>query len=332
MITINDLNIHFPLKLIPRPQQIESLNFVKKSINTGNKFMLLNMPTGLGKAQPLYSKILTIEGWKTFKDIKVGEKIITPEGNISTIIQLHPIQKLKTYEFILSDGRKVESTSKHLWKVFSPDWRRTNKWKIKNTETIIKKILKKSRVYLPLINNIDNKDVNLPIDPYLLGCLIGDGGLTQQVSFTNKDEFIIKKLNKILYNDDLYLSKQTSKYSYLIRHFKKSNINSLKEKLKLLNLQYKKSIDKFIPEIYKNSSFNQKVKLINGLLDTDGSVNKGGSVQYYTSSYKLAQDFQKLIWSIGGWCKLKKRNTKYKDTFKENYVLSIRYKDPTIFF
>ena len=339
MFNINDdINIHFPLKLKPRKQQIEALDFVRDSINDSKKFMLLNMPTGTGKAQPLYSNVLTPVGWKKMGDLKLGDEIITPNGDISNIICLHPIQNLKIYEFTLSDGRKVESTENHLWKVFSPDWRRTSKWKIKDTKTILKKFSnykgngKIPRLYLPFINKIQTKDIELPIDPYLIGCLIGDGGLTQQVSFTNMDEHIIENLNNILIKENLYLSKQKSKYSFLIRNVKNQNSNHLKNKLKDLNLHGLKSIYKFIPDIYKKSSFQQKIELINGLLDTDGSVDKSGSVYYYTSSYKLAKDFQEIVWSIGGYCKLKSRNTKYKDTLKENYILSIKYKDMSIFF
>jgi len=51
MIKINDkLNIHFPLKLKPRQEQIAALNFLKESINNGKRYAMLNLPTGIGKS------------------------------------------------------------------------------------------------------------------------------------------------------------------------------------------------------------------------------------------------------------------------------------------
>ncbi len=51
MVKISEtLEIKFPLKLKPREQQIDGFNFVKKSINTGKKYILLNLPTGSGKS------------------------------------------------------------------------------------------------------------------------------------------------------------------------------------------------------------------------------------------------------------------------------------------
>ena len=51
MIKINDeVNIHFPLKLKPRNQQLEALDFTKKSINSAKKYVMLQMPTGSGKS------------------------------------------------------------------------------------------------------------------------------------------------------------------------------------------------------------------------------------------------------------------------------------------
>jgi len=90
MITINDLNIHFPLKLIPRNQQIESLHFVKESINTGNKFVLLNIPTGVGKS---YFAIMFMNWYRNFVNEDAKFDILTN----SKVLQN---QYIKDYVFI----------------------------------------------------------------------------------------------------------------------------------------------------------------------------------------------------------------------------------------
>lgn len=80
MFKIDDnLKIHYPLNLIPRKQQIDGFKFVKNAINTGNKYMLLNLPTGTGKS---YFVIMFINWYlnyinKTAKfDILTNSKIL----------------------------------------------------------------------------------------------------------------------------------------------------------------------------------------------------------------------------------------------------------------
>jgi hypothetical protein len=122
-----DNKIYYNLKYEPREIQIEALNFTKNHINHGKKYIMLNMPTGTGKAQPLYSNVLTPCGWRQLSTLVNNDEVITPSGEISKIIQLHPIQKLKIYKITFADNRTSECTENHLWKVHSHDW--VNQWK-----------------------------------------------------------------------------------------------------------------------------------------------------------------------------------------------------------
>jgi len=327
-----DVKLYYKLKYDPRQAQIDALEFTKHQIRRGKKFVMLNMPTGVGKAQPLYSNILTPNGWKKLGKLKLHDSIITPNGEVNKIIQLHPITKLDTYIIEFSDGRKIECTKNHLWKAHSFDWR-NNHWRIVNTELLYKKFYSKSnKIHIPLISNTHNFDKNLSLDPYLLGCLLGDGGITNNVILTSADDFIVNKIKTIISNDfiDMKVNKY-SKYTYGIV-YKNGKLNPIKKILKDYKLHGLKSEKKFIPNVYKNISYNQKIELINGLLDTDGYVCKNGTVSFSSSSYQLITDLQEIIWSIGGIAKLKlkKSNYKYKDekNKKQHYILSIRYKNP----
>ena len=327
----------YTLKYEPRNEQIDALEFVKHNIRRGKKYMMLNAPTGIGKAQPLYNKILTPNGWAKLSELKINDKVITPNGKKSNIIQLHPIQKLDIYKITFYDGRTSECTLNHLWKVHSHDW--SNKWKIVDTDTIYKKLNKSSnKLHIPLIiNNINNKNINLPIDPYLLGCLLGDGSITQNISITSNDDFIIDKLINIVkkYNMNIKKYKNDKKNDYGIV-YKQGHKNTIKEILKNINLHGKKSENKFIPTIYKQSSYKQKIDIINGLLDTDGTVSKSGSISFSSCSYKLMTDLQEIIWSIGGIAKIKPKKSNYKYKHKKNikkhYILHIRYSEQKTLF
>jgi phosphate starvation-inducible protein PhoH len=268
-------------------------------------------PAGTGKAQPLHSKIKIPNGWTTMNDIKVGDKVSTPNGGTANVIGIYPQGKKEIYTITFTDGRTAECCKEHLWEVFYPDnWGDNSK--ILSLDDIIKlqnKFRKKLQVRLINHENID--DINLPIDPYLLGCLLGDGNISikGRISFSSSDVTIVEKLNKII-PDGEFIHK--SNYDYVFKSGGKGSGNKLnkfgsrlRDELSNLNLFGTKSNNKFIPEIYLNSSKEQKIKMLQGLLDTDGYADKKNNGLYFTSVSKImAEQVQYLVRSIGGTAKI----------------------------
>lgn len=70
----DDVNVYFPLQLIPREEQIQGLQFIKKTINSGNKFCLLNLPTGSGKS---FLVNMFMNWYKNFVNPKAEFDILT---------------------------------------------------------------------------------------------------------------------------------------------------------------------------------------------------------------------------------------------------------------
>ena len=60
--------------------------------------------------------------------------------------------------------------------------------------------------------------------------------------------------------------------------------------------------DKHVPASYLRGSEAQRRALLAGLLDTDGTVNRGGSVQFTVTSRRLAEGFRELVISLGYRC------------------------------
>ncbi len=273
--------------------------------------------------------VLTINGWVEFNSLIIGDEIITPNGSISKIIEIVNTNISYTYKLTFTDGREIYCSNKQLYKIHHFDY--TDRFKLLTIEELIKKFNGKSgnRIRIELIDFQNETEKELIIDPYVLGCLIGDGGMTQKsISFTTADTFIYEKIKNRIEKDGIRIIKIKTKYGYYISR-------EMYEKLKILNLYGKKSEFKFIPNEYKNISYKQKLELLNGLIDTDGSVTKNGSVQFYSSSYQLIKDVQELIWSIGGIAKIKtKLITKFKDNNGNDkfgltsYKLYIRFHDP----
>jgi ATP-dependent Clp protease ATP-binding subunit ClpB len=309
-------------------------------------------PTGVGKAQPLSSHVLTENGWVKFGDLTLGQNVITPEGQKSKILGIFPQGKKDIYKITFADGRTAESCTEHFWKVYTQSWRITKDYKTKKKLITsdgyrvvqlseIDRILKntKSRMYIPLIkdDSLDtmNNSMEHYIDPYVMGVLLGDGSFTDLIRLSSCDIEIVNKVIKKLpdgYKVNTY--QENKEYSIIKEGAKNSNVKNLMlEKIRELGLAYKSSHEKYIPDEYMHSSSFNKKELIKGLIDTDGHVSKNGSLLYYTSSEKMANQVVEIIRSLGGIAKITEKfpTFHYKGIKKEGkvcYVVRIRYHSP----
>jgi superfamily II DNA or RNA helicase len=285
----------------PRPEQQEIIDRVQSSC-------LINASPAWGKAQPLHSKIKTKDGWVLMGDIKIGDKIVTPKNTEATVTGKFYHKNKDIYKIITADGRVVEACSEHLWQVFL---NKNNTPIVLNTAELLSKI-KTNSVYLPLSDKIEGTITDLPIHPYVLGILLGDGGFTtNSITLSSNDTFIIDKVNSLLPNNNIL--KHKSNYDYQVttkdEHFRDNSILKELRNLQLLGLT---SDLKFIPNVYMNATIQNRLHLIQGLMDSDGYVEKSGtSLDFTTTSYTLATQFQELIFSLGGYANIQMKQTFY---------------------
>lgn len=254
---------------------------------------------GTGKAQPLYSKVLTSNGFKTMGEIEIGDGVITPNGDVVKVIETFPQEgERDVYEFTFSDGSKTRADINHLWKVWYQG--NTNKVSVKTTEDILKKGLKDSQGRwhwsIPLnINPIDfgSATQEIKFDPYVLGVLLGDGCFRSDYpTFTTTDSFI---------KDEI--SKRVEKYG--------CTVSEISDFLKENGLWGLKSDDKFIPEQYKYCSINNRLEILQGLIDSDGYIAKNGYTLICLKSEKLIDDIRFIVKSLGGWASKKEKIVKF---------------------
>lgn len=128
---------------------------------------------GIGKAQPLYSKIRTPDGWTTMGEIKVGDEVLTPNGFPTEVTHTHDQGKQKIYTVTLDDGSKTECCGEHLWQC-KVNYSSENY--IISTNEIKRHLKRKSTIsvpsFYPTILAIRD-DTELPILPYILGNILG---------------------------------------------------------------------------------------------------------------------------------------------------------------
>ena len=278
---------------------------------------LISGSAGTGKAQPLYSKIKVPNGWKTFADIKVGDLVATPKGNYVPVLNIYPQGIKPIYRITLNDDRYVDCSEDHLW-----SWIYDNgKSRVNTLKEILEKYSsskRKNRFFLPLSNNIEEIKKEFPIPPYLLGAILGDGCTrSKRPVFTTADEELVLKIKSLLIPGYDVIKIPSSEYDYSIREINRNPFdNYYTLKLQELGVWNKLSYEKEIPESYLYGSIDQRIELLQGLLDTDGTVDhRTGSVEFYSTSKILAEQVQYLIWSLGGSTKITTKETTY--TYKD---------------
>lgn len=292
-------------------------NNIDVAYNTG----IFTGAIGLGKAQPLYSKVLTDKGFVNMGDIKIGDNVFGDDGKTHKVIGVFPQGKKKVYDVVFTDRSKTRCCDEHLWNV-----RRVNshnkEYKTVELKDIMNKKLSRrtkdgwnaSSYSIPMCSPIEFEHKDLFIDPYVMGCLLGDGGLSQDgVKFTSKDEEIIESLNSLVEKNGYFFNHTAGKFGYNLRRIKHKNIpNEYAEEIRRYGLN-KTSEHKSIPNDYKFNDVETRLSVLQGLMDTDGYCDKDGYSTFTTVSKQLADDVVFIVQSLGGNAPVRiKNNRKYK--------------------
>lgn len=321
----------------PREKQVPIINYVVAPPDPRYApSKVVTLQTGGGKATTLDTKIKIPGGWTTMGQVKVGDTVTAKDGTPTKVTGVYPQGKLQVYRVTFGDGRSVEVCGEHLWKVYYVNTVPHKRWRVVNTLEVIRLIsMPNPRVYIDLIDPEVGEDIDLPIDPYVLGTLIGDGHLGNgSVSITNPEPFIIDQIVNALPDMKVELA---SRIQYYIRPVVKGAGNWVMKKLIDLGLYGKLANRKFIPEIYFQGSATQKWALLQGLMDTDGYIDTKSTTTYTTVSAELAANVQYLVRELGGIASITSKETTftYKGEKREGqlaYNVHIRMKTPSRMF
>lgn len=332
-----------------------------------NRNFLFIGPAGTGKAQPLDSKILTPSGFIEMKDVQIGTEVFTAKGNIAHVTGIFPQGVRPIYEIEIQDGTVIRVSDEHLNVFYRYNEDRKQRQDYCMTTLDMISLFQTSRFKLRVDTPIvDWPEANLPIDPYLLGALIGDGSLSSgNFAFSNSEPDVVAKVNDILLRDwgmilkkcpgdnvDYSITMNQTAHSHefiyksqvyhgiyevqealardgypkfdietirtlcdypdksnTLKHYPElydmlsykklphTQYNYLRQILKEMNLLCK-STEKYIPSQYLFASYNQRLRLLQGLFDTDGCISRGAT-DFSTCSPKLSEDFAFLVRSLG---------------------------------
>jgi replicative DNA helicase len=296
----------------------------------------------MGKAQPLDAKTLTESGWKTIGEIKLGDDLASIDGRPSTVIGVFPQGVKQIYKVTFSDGRFAECCGEHLWKVNYRGWSAPKILATEKVAMLLERKRYRKRLWIDMCSGDFGHEEALPIDPWVLGMLIGEGDFAA-MRFSTASADALSQMAFALGPE--FALNRAGKYDYRIAqaagHHRAGRfgvwLNPLREELKRMGLWGRRSESKFIPELYKTARREARLALLRGLLDADGWVERTGSIRFSTSSEQLANDAVELARSLGGWATKNKKQPSYtcKGEHKNgrpSFIVNIAHSEPESLF
>jgi len=315
------------LKTIYPPRDYQ-LPFLDKAMKQMNEIggAVLTAKCAFGKCHGFNTPIMMYDGTiKMVQDVKVGDQLMGDDSTPRNVLSLARGREMM-YKVIPKRGTPYVVNESHILSLkCSTKCRYGNKGDV--FDIPLKEYLKLSKKYhgrgSPICGYkvpVNFSEKELPIDPYLLGVWLGDGCSSNTI-ISNQEAVILKYVKDKVKEYNCFLQYR-SQYDYAItslgkrsNHFTGCRHNFLK-KLRELNLIN----NKHIPHIYKCNSRENRLKLLAGLIDTDGYLHQSGLI--YTmmqKNNKLTDDIVYLCRSLGFACypKKVKKSCMYKGEKRE---------------
>lgn len=331
------------LKVERSPRSQLQRDCIEKLTTSNSSKITVELKPGTGKFEP-YSRHIptpTKQGYTLMGDLKVGDYVFDRTGKLTKILKIfeHGIQDI--YKVTFADGRIALCGLDHLWTVKSY---KNGNWKTLMLRDMIGdfKHIKPSKLadpnrdpyaykyYIPMNKPVQYPKKIVSIDPWVLGCFIGDGCLTlPYLTISSGSDEIPNRIAEICgINVCKKSSKDPKDYSYIFKDKEGHAIRTdtfFKDYPELIDYSRHRSI----PEDYLYNDVNTRTRLLQGLMDTDGSITCGENrynVTYSSTSFALLKDIQTLIYSLGyttGPIHVDKRTDKYTENFCGSFHLRV---------
>lgn len=277
---------------------------------------------GKGKALATDTPIATPNGWATMGDLAVGDEVYAPDGSLTAVVGATGVMLGRPcYRVEFSDGAAIVADANHLWATETLDDRERNAAdrrrgvQPERTTTLTTAEMEHSlrargdhcwQYAIPTCAPLRAEDAELPIDPYVLGAWLGDGSRGSG-GFTCADDGIIDEIRAAGWE----VNRRARQYGWTIRRaaLLRSSYRTpdgqrmrgagLAGRLRRLGVLFTKRI----PAVYLRASVEQRVALLQGLMDTDGTImlhrGKAPKCEFSVTDEGLASDTQELLLTLG---------------------------------
>lgn len=256
-----------------------------------------------GKCLDVDTELLTARGWTTMSDVKVGDEVYHPAGHRVTVTEVHDvITGADCYRITTTDRRSLVADADHLWTVTDKRIRGKGVSQLRTLST--REIVeggwwkdarqREGRYVLPVQEPLKTPDIDLPVDPYLLGAWLGDGSSWHPLIHCHRDE--VDHWSRVIRDAGFTPSARLDHDDTWIVAANKGEGGSFRAHLVALNLLR----NKHVPDAYLTAGTDQRAALLQGLLDTDGYASLSqGQVEFCSTNRGLADAALFLARSLG---------------------------------
>lgn len=242
-----------------------------------------------GKALALDTPIPTPTGWTSMGALVDGDEVFDEQGRVCRVTFATDVMLgHDCYRVEFSDGTAIVADGEHQWAVID----RKGKDRLLTTEQMVGRVRmgsrpthREHRFSIPTAGPLDCIGRPLPVPAYTLGAWLGDGS-RRDGRVTNADAEVWSSITADGYQ--LGVSEQAGRAET-------RTVLALRPQLRELGLNDRKSI----PPLYLRASTEDRTALLQGLMDTDGSVSPAGQCEFTTTSPALAGGVTELLRSLG---------------------------------
>lgn len=292
---------------LPRKRVLEKHGLIQAMQDMADDkldFLFVSLPPRIGKNLSNSTPILTKNGWKKHGELEVGDYVLNDKGRFVRVLATSPEYPCNC-RVTFSNGEQIDCHENHEWLVND---RHRNKELTLETKEMINKIRDNYnsnsthnhfRFGLPFKEPVLGEYKELPVEPYTLGSFLGDGTASQNcITIDKNDKIIAETIGEFYPISNLYIHNiyGTHRYSF----------QNLRADLQKIGLGYSRKGSenvKHIPDLYLTASIEQRLQLLAGLLDTDGTLIKKEHRYHYTTTEKqLMEDFVSLVSTFGWRC------------------------------
>ncbi len=290
-----------------------------------NPVTIAESANATGKSQPVNTPVLTPGGFVPIGSLRPGDCVIGSNGAPTAVVGVFPQGLQPTYKISFNDGAFTHCSQDHLWAVRSSSAKyRGRPYDVMTTEKLTGVLHR--FMHIPMCQPVQFPAKAQLIDPYVMGVLLGDGTMGQYVRFDSEDQFIVEEVRQRVGTAVQVKLYRKTHYGITSPPGKPNPILAACQQYGLIG---KSADDKSIPHDYLYGSVEQRTALLQGLMDTDGTIDTRHSFSFTSISLQLARDVQELIWSLGGTAKMNSRRTSYthngrKQQGKTSYRLHIK--------